>query len=112
MKTYKGKHFIYGIECTDYVLETLSDWDEYEKLLKENPNFSKVNPNFYSFKEDFEKYHGRIWKDSRTDERYRVIGIEDSNTADDWYWIVENLDDPRDTMYILANSWDLVEGLI
>jgi hypothetical protein len=30
----------------------------------------------------------------------------------DWYWIVQNVDDDRDIKSILANSWDLVNGII
>lgn len=63
MKTYKQKSpFIIGREENVYVLETLDDWDEYEKYLNDkDPDYiPQCNPNFYSFKEDFKKYIGRF----------------------------------------------------
>ena len=120
METYRMKG-IYG-EGDVYVLKTIEDWDEYEKLCKErNSDFLKYNPNFFSFKEDFEKYIGKVWQDKEqlrytyNDEpvyvEYKVIAIEDNNPMMDWYWIVQNVDDDRDIKSILANSCDLKNGI-
>ena len=121
MKTYTTKG-IYG-EDTVYVLETLEDWDEYEKVLKDiDKDFiTKYNPNFYSFKEDFKKYIGKIWQDKDqlryrfngvpVYEEYKVIAIEDDNANLDWYWVVQNVDDDRDIKYVLANSWYMQNGI-
>ena len=120
MKTYTMKG-IYG-EGTVYVMETLEDWDEYEKLLKSNDSeFLKRNPNFYAIKEEFKEYIGKIWQDKEQLRytlngvpvyvEYKVIGIEDNNPMMDWYWIVQNVDDDRDVKSILTNSWDLKEGI-
>ena len=121
METYRMK----GIcgEGDVYVLKTIEDWDEYEKLCKErNSDFLKYNPNFFSFKEDFEKYIGKVWQDKEqlrytyNDEpvyvEYKVIAIEDNNPMMDWYWIVQNVDDDRDVKSILANNCDLENGII
>ena len=121
METYKMK----GIYCEGdvYVLKTMEDWDEYEKLCREkDPDFLKWNPNFFSFKEDFKKYIGKTWEDHNqlrytfndipVYEEYKVIGIEDNNPMMDWYWIVQNVDDDRDIKSILANSCDLENGII
>ena len=121
METYKMKG-IYG-EGDVYVLKTIEDWDEYEKLCRgRNSDFLKYNPNFFSFKEDFEKYIGKIWQDKDQLRytyngvpvyvEYKVIGIEDNNPMMDWYWIVQNVDDERDIKSILANSCDLENGII
>ena len=120
METYRMKG-IYG-EGDVYVLKTIEDWDEYEKLCKErNSDFLKYNPNFFSLKEDFEKYIGKVWQDKEqlrytyNDEpvyvEYKVIAIEDNNPMMDWYWIVQNVDDDRDVKSILANSCDLKNGI-
>ena len=121
METYRMKG-IYG-EGDVYVLKTIEDWDEYEKLCRgRNSDFLQYNPNFFSFKEDFEKYIGKVWQDKEQLRytcngapvyvEYKVIAIEDNNPMMDWYWIVQNLDDDRDVKSILANSCDLVNGLI
>ena len=123
MKTDMEKSpFLDGKEDKVFVLETLEDWDEYEKFLKEkDPDFLQSNPNFYSFKEDFKKYIGKIWQD-KTQIRYcfngvpvyveyKVIALEDDNANWDWYWVVQNVDDDRDMKHILANSWDLANGI-
>lgn len=120
METYRMKD-IYG-EGDVYVLKTIEDWDEYEKLCKErNSDFLKYNPNFFSFKEDFEKYIGKVWQDKEQLRytyngvpvyvEYKVIAIEDNNPMMDWYWIVQNVDDDRDVKSILANSCDLKDGI-
>ena len=120
METYKMKG-IYG-EGDVYVLKTIEDWDEYEKLCRgRNSDFLQYNPNFFSFKEDFEKYIGKVWQDKEqliytyNDEpvyvEYKVIAIEDNNPMMDWYWIVQNVDDDRDVKSILVNSWDLKDGI-
>ena len=120
METYRMKG-IYG-EGDVYVLKTIEDWDEYEKLCKErNSDFLKYNPNFFSFKEDFEKYIGKTWEDKEQLRytyngvpvyvEYKVIAIEDNNPMMDWYWIVQNVDDDRDVKSILANSYDLINGI-
>ena len=120
METYRMKG-IYG-EGDVYVLKTIEDWDEYERLCREkNSDFLKYNPNFFSFKEDFEKYIGKVWQDKEqlrytyNDEpvyvEYKVIAIEDNNPMMDWYWIVQNIDDDRDVKSILANSCDLKNGI-
>ena len=117
METYRMKG-IYG-EAGVYVLQTIEDWDEYEKLCRER---IKYNPNFFSFKEDFEKYIGKVWRDKDQLRytyngvpvyvEYTVIAIEDNNPMIDWYWIVQNVDDDRDVKSILVNSCDLVNGFI
>ena len=120
METYRMKG-IYG-EGDVYVLKTIEDWDEYEKMCRErNSDFLKYNPNFFSLKEDFEKYIGKVWQDKEqlrytyNDEpvyvEYKVIAIEDNNPMMDWYWIVQNVDDDRDVKSILANSCDLKNGI-
>ena len=120
METYKMKG-IYG-EGDVYVLKTMEDWDEYEKLCREkNSDFLKYNPNFFSLKEDFEKYIGKTWQDKEQLRytyndapvyvEYKVIAIEDNNPMMDWYWIVQNVDDDRDVKSILANSCDLENGI-
>ena len=120
METYRMKG-IYG-EGDVYVLKTIEDWDEYEKLCRErNSDFLKYNPNFFSFKEDFEKYIGKVWQDKEqliytyngepVYVEYKVIAIEDNNPMMDWYWIVQNIDDDRDVKSILANSCDLKNGI-
>ena len=120
METYRMKG-IYG-EGDVYVLKTIEDWDEYEKLCRErNSDFLQYNPNFFSLKEDFEKYIGKVWQDKEqlrytyNDEpvyvEYKVIAIEDNNPMMDWYWIVQNVDDDRDVKSILANSYDLENGI-
>ena len=120
METYRMKG-IYG-EGDVYVLKTIEDWDEYEKMCRErNSDFLQYNPNFFSFKEDFEKYIGKVWQDKEqlrytyNDEpvyvEYKVIAIEDNNPMMDWYWIVQNVDDDRDVKSILANSCDLKNGI-
>ena len=120
METYRMKG-IYG-EGDVYVLKTIEDWDEYEKLCREkNSDFLQYNPNFFSFKEDFEKYIGKVWQDKEqliytyngepVYVEYKVIAIEDNNPMMDWYWIVQNIDDDRDVKSILANSCDLKNGI-
>lgn len=120
METYRMKG-IYK-EGDVYVLKTIEDWDEYEKLLRErNSDFLKYNPNFFSFKEDFEKYIGKVWQDKEQLRytyngvpvyvEYKVIAIEDNNPMMDWYWIVQNVDDDRDIKTILVNSYDLENGI-
>ena len=123
MKIYKEKSlFIPGAEGNIYVLETMEDWDEYEKILKdEDQDFMKWNPNFYSFKEDFKKYIGKIWQDKNQLRymfngepvyvEYKVIALEDDDPNMDWYWVVRNVDDDRDIKRVLANSWDMQNGI-
>lgn len=120
MRIYKEK----GIYCEGnvYVLETMEDWDEYEKILSDrDPDFLKFNPNFFSIKEDFRQYIGKIWQDKEqlrytfngnpVYAEYKVIAIEDNLPQMDWYWIVQNVDDERDIKYLLTNCWDLKNGL-
>ena len=120
METYRMKG-IYG-EGDVYVLKTIEDWNEYERLCRErNSDFLKYNPNFFSFKEDFEKYIGKVWQDKEQLRytcngapvyvEYKVIAIEDNNPMMDWYWIVQNVDDDRDVKSILAKSCDLENGI-
>jgi len=124
MKIYKEKSVFHpNAEENVYVLETLEDWDEYEKYLNDkDPNYiPQCNPNFYSFKEDFKKYIGKIWQDKNQLRytyngvhvyvEYKVIAIEDDDAMLDWYWVVQNVDDDRDIKHILANSWDLINGI-
>ena len=123
MKVYTEKSAIIpGGEEEVYVLETMEDWDEYEKLLKDmDPDFLKWNPNFYSFKDDFEKYIGKIWQDKDQLRymyngepvyvEYKIIALEDNNPNMDWYWVAQNVDDDRDIKYLLANSWTTKEGI-
>jgi hypothetical protein len=123
MKIYTEKSlFIPGAEGNVYVLETMEDWDEYEKILKEmDQDFLKWNPNFYSFKKDFKKYIGKIWQDKNQLRymfngepvyvEYKVIALEDDNPNMDWYWVVRNVDDDRDVKRVLANSWDMQNGI-
>lgn len=109
METYR-MNGIYG-EGDVYVLKTMEDWDELEKISREkDPEFPKWNPAFFPIKNDFQKYMGKIWQEK--DTRYRVIGIEDNNPMADWYWIVQNVNDDRDIKHILANSKDLKNGII
>ena len=120
METYKETG-IYG-EGTVYVMYTVEDFDEYEKICKEKDSeFPKWNPNFYSFKEDFIKYVDKIWEDKNqlrytlngvpVYEEYKVIAIEDNDPMADWYWKIQNTRNPKDIKYLLANSHDLKEGL-
>ncbi len=124
MKTYKEKSLVLpGAEDDVYVLETLEDWDEYEKILKDiDKDFiTKYNPNFYSFKEEFKQYIGKIWQDKNQLRyringkpvyvEYKVIALEDDNANMDWYWVVQNVDDDRDIKYINGNSWDMPNGI-
>ena len=123
MKIYKEKSlFIPGAEGNVYVLETMEDWDEYEKILKdEEQDLLKWNPNFYSFKEDFKKYIGKIWQDKNQLRymfngepvyvEYKVIALEDDDPNMDWYWVVRNVDDDSDIKRVLANSWDMQNGI-
>lgn len=124
MKIYKEKSLFHpDTEENVYVLETLEDWDEYEKYLNDkNPDYiPQCNPNFHSFKEDFKQYIGKIWQDKNQLKytyngvpvyvEYKVIAIEDNDAMLDWYWVVQNVDDDRDIKYILANSYDLINGI-
>ena len=104
------QHGVYG-EGDVYTIYSLEEWDEYENLLKTNStDFLKFNPNFYSFKEDFIKYIGKIWQDEKHEE-YKVIAIQDDNSMADWYWVLQNVNDENNVKYLLANSYDLQEGL-
>ena len=105
-----------------YVMETMEDFDEYEKLLKDgDPEFPRWNPNFYTFKENFKKYIGKTWQDKEQLRytfngvpvyvEYKVIALEDNDSMSDWYWVVQNVDDDRDIKYILAISPDLRKGI-
>lgn len=117
MDTYKETG-IYG-EDDVFVLKSLKDFDEYEKILLEKG--IQPDSNFYSFKEDFKKYFGKIWQNKTVISyvlngvniypEYKIIGIEDNYAMMDWYWIVQNIDDDLDIKYILANSCDIEEGL-
>ena len=121
MKIYANKG-IYG-EDTVYVLETLEDFDEYEKIQKKmDPDFiKKFNPNFYEFKELFKMYVGKIWQDKNQlkyrlngkpfYEEYKIISLEDDYSNMDWYWVVQNIDDDRDIKYVLGNSKDIEMGV-
>ena len=123
MKIYTEKSlFIPGTEGNVYVIETIEDWDEYEKILKdEDQDFLKWNPNFYSFKDDFKKYIGKIWQDKNQLRymfngepvyvEYKVIALEDDDPNMDWYWVVQNVDDDRDIKRVLANSYDMQNGI-
>lgn len=96
-----------------YTLYTLEDFDIYENYLNtiDNDYIKKYNPNFHSFKEDFKKYVGKLWSITKN-ETYRVIGIEDDDTMADWYWVLENIENPSDIIYQLANDSDFYKGLI
>ena len=120
MEIYR-QNGIYG-EGDVYVLKTMEDWDDYEKVCREeDPDFLKWNPNFFAFKEEFREFIGKIWQDKDQLRytyngepvyvEYRVIAIEDNKPWMDWYWIVQNVDDDRDIKYILGNSWDLKNGI-
>jgi len=115
--THKG---IYG-EGESYVMETLEDFDEYEKILKDRDSL-KYNPNFYEFKEDFKKYIGKIWEDrdnirycfngTPVYPQYKLIAIEDDSPNADWYWVAQNVDDDRDFKYLLCNCPDTYDWII
>jgi len=120
MKIYK-QNGMYG-EGNVYLLETLEDWDEYEKICKEqDPDFPKWNPNFYAIKEEFKEYISRIWEDKSAIryklngipvyKEYYVVGVEDNCPWMDWYWKVQNVDNPNDVQFLLVNSHDLQEGI-
>ena len=120
MKIYETEG-VYG-HGNAYVMETLEDFDEYEKYMKQrDPEFPKWNPNFYSFKEEFKQYIGKIWQDKNQLRyringkpvyvEYKVIALEDDNANMDWYWVVQNVDDDRDIKYINGNSWDMPNGI-
>lgn len=109
METYI-QNGIYG-EGIVYVLKTIEDWDIYEKLSRDkDPDFLKYNPNFFSFKEEFKKYIGKIWQDKKQLRykyngipvyvEYKIIAIEDNKPWMDWYWVAQNVDDERDIQYI------------
>lgn len=106
MKTYKDKG-IYG-EGNVYVIENLDDFNEYEKFLGDEC-IRDSNPNFYAFKNDFEKCIGKIWTNKNSE--YKVIAIEDNGPWMDWYWVVQNVDDDRDIKYLLANDNDFQNNL-
>ena len=103
---------IYG-KGNVYTLYTLEDFDTYENYLKtiDSDYIKKYNPNFHSFKEDFIKYVGKIWNNTKN-ETYRVIGIEDDDAMGDWYWVLENVENPSDIIYQLANDADFESGFI
>lgn len=96
-----------------YSLYSLEDFDIYENYLKtiDSDYIKKYNPNFHSFKEDFKKYVGKLWNITKN-ETYRVIGIEDDDSMGDWYWVLENVENPSDIIYQLANDSDFYKGLI
>lgn len=113
MKTYTTKG-IYG-EGVVYVMEKVEDFNEYEKILGKE-HIETYNSNFYSFRDEFKKRIGTIWEDPKQLRymyngkpvyvKYKVIGLEDNNPWADWYWIVQNEDDPRDIRYINCNDPD------
>lgn len=121
MEIYK-ENGIYG-EGDVYVLKSLEDFDEYEKLLEseEEGYIKKYNPNFYAFKEEFIQYIGKIWKDKNKRiytlngvpkyKEYKVIAIEDNLSWADWYWLLQNTQNEKDIKYLLANGSDLKDGL-
>lgn len=120
METYDIKGFY--SQGPVYVLKTLEDWDEYEKICKEkDPEFLKWNPNFYTIKEEFKKYIGKIWEDKAqlrymfngnpVYEKYKVIAIEDNSPMLDWYWHIQNIRNLKDIKHLLVNSPDLKNGL-
>lgn len=103
MKTYTTK----GIYCegTIYVMERPEDFDEYEKILGKE-RIETYNPNFYSFRDEFREKIGTYWEDPKQHVRYKIIALEDNNPWADWYWIVQNEDDPRDVRFINCNDPD------
>ena len=106
-----------------YTLETLKDWDEYEKLCKERTHDHILNwcPGFYQIKEKFKEYIGRVWDDKENlrymyngvpvYKSYFIIGIEDNVPFADWYWILQNIDDTEDIKYMLVNDPNFKNGL-
>lgn len=113
MKTYDAKG-IYG-EGTVYVMEKPEDFDEYEKILGKEC-IKTYNSNFYSFRDEFKEKIGTWWEDPKQFKymyngepvyvRYKIIGLEDNKPWADWFWIVQNEDDPRDIRYINCNDPD------
>ena len=100
-----GKGYVYSL----YSLEDFEIYENYLKTIDSN-YINKYNPNFYSFKEDFEKYKDKLWSDGN--KLYTIIGIEDDDAMSDWYWICENNDDSKDIKYILANDKEFENGLV
>lgn len=97
-----------------YVLETLADFDTYEKILGGKDMIMKYNPVFYKIKDEFRKRIGSIWEDTSKARyeyegrpvyaKYTVIAIEDNTAFLDWYWVMRNRDDERDIRYVNIND--------
>lgn len=93
-----------------YVLKNLNDFKEYEEYLGEEA-IKCFNPNFYSIKKDFKEYLGTIRKQASYDENdkeiiteYLVIGIEDNYAYGDWYWILQEINNPKIITYVNIND--------
>ena len=121
MKVYR-KNGLFG-EGDVYVLETESDWIEYEAYLREiNSGCTDVlDPNFAIFKRMLLKYVGKVWEDKGSIRymlngnpvyrKYRIIGMEEDDSNLERYWIMRNIDDDRDIIRILAGDVDIRKGL-
>ena len=93
-----------------YVLKNLDDFREYKKLLGEE-GIRRLLPNFYTIRKRFKKLCGTIVKQESYDENnnvvstdYKVIGIEDNYAYSDWYWILQDINDPKIITYVNIND--------
>lgn len=100
---------LYG-RGVEYIIETLEDWDSYEKMCRETFPEILQYPDFSKIKEDFKKFIGKIWT-SESKKRYEVVAMVDSRPNRDWYWLLRNIEEEKDTRYLLFVSRELEEGL-
>lgn len=105
-----------------YLLKTPEDWRQYEALLKSSgDDFLVYNPNFYIIKDEFERYVGKIWQDKEhlrytyngqpVYKEYKIIAVEDNNVMLDWYWVLQNVNNPDEIKYVLCDDDNFEYGL-